>query len=976
MKKGAGLLIILFLLSLVSSNMAGQPCATADKGNSISKSGKCSPVDVIWHVFVTYDNPVDPGADMKFRIDWDDGFSETLVADIVGDTVKVVATHTYISNDFKCNHSPTAKLVAGGTECNTTSQDQFVTVWDNDDTNGGFVDPDPDVYPICFGNSAVAQFADNTLWNCVPPGERDDPNLDTRWIQFVYGTRGKTMTGTPVMVDDTVRTYPWAGPVIELPGPDSGSAEVSLPITVADDKPVGDEFEIRLNYWNTCNPYPTEDPVFAYSVIRIMDYPNATITTPKDTACQYNPNFILTAATGGGIWSGTGIDSTTGEFSPLLAGPGTYKIKYEITDANGCSGADSINLVVRDSPDGIITPVDPVCLNGPTVDLEASSTDGTWTGNGITDDRQGIFDPSVAGLGTHQVIFNTDVDPFGCSGTDTSEVMVLEPPFAEFLTGDSTWCLAASNSTTLRIRVTGSDTTTYDLDYTLHGLPATYSGAGADTIELVVNNDTGTNEYILLSITEHNGPTSCETLLNDTVTMTVETNPVAVMSYNYDSPCSPVRVDFESDTGYARYSWNFGSGVIETSSHQIQQTFTYDYLDGMTIVGTDTILRDDSVYVFTLEVETHAGCTGSVTDSITVYPVPTANFFVHPDVQDYPDTTVFLTNLTSIGNWSYIWIYGDGTNDMVKDPGQHAYGTFGEFDIELKAFSAFCRDSITRKILIKPPPPVAAFEPDSSGCPPFEMSFTNYSKYADHYVWDFGDGFYSTDPDPKHVFYDTGVHHVQMVAFGIEEGSDTTFRTVTVFTPPQTRFEVTPTKSYNLEQEFIFFSKSVNAFKHKWDFGDGNESSEDTTTHAYNKAGTYTITLVTVSDQGCTDTLVKENMIMVIAGEGSAKFPNAFVWRGDNGANGDWTQIPLEDDYYYNTIFHPAVVNVQEYKMVIYTRWGIKIFESNDLNIGWDGHMDTGEIAGEGVYFYRAWVKYVDGTEEELRGDITFLHEQ
>ena len=60
--------------------------------------------------------------------------------------------------------------------------------------------------------------------------------------------------------------------------------------------------------------------------------------------------------------------------------------------------------------------------------------------------------------------------------------------------------------------------------------------------------------------------------------------------------------------------------------------------------------------------------------------------------------------------------------------------------------------------------------------------------------------------------------------------------------------------------------------------------------------------------------------------------------------------------------------------MVIFTRWGEQIFETNDLYIGWDGYMKGGTLATEGVYLWKAWVKYVDGVEEILVGDITFLH--
>jgi hypothetical protein len=68
------------------------------------------------------------------------------------------------------------------------------------------------------------------------------------------------------------------------------------------------------------------------------------------------------------------------------------------------------------------------------------------------------------------------------------------------------------------------------------------------------------------------------------------------------------------------------------------------------------------------------------------------------------------------------------------------------------------------------------------------------------------------------------------------------------------------------------------------------------------------------------------------------------------------------------------VINVKEFKMYIYTRWGEKIFETNEYGIGWDGYLRSGELATEGVYLWKAWVKYVDGQDDILVGDITFLH--
>ena len=92
---------------------------------------------------------------------------------------------------------------------------------------------------------------------------------------------------------------------------------------------------MELRYWNFCNPYepgPPEPYVSDRSRILIVGNPDPTIT-PVPVLCEYDNNFFLTAATGGGNWSGTGIvDGVTGEFSPVQAGPGTHEIIYTVTD--------------------------------------------------------------------------------------------------------------------------------------------------------------------------------------------------------------------------------------------------------------------------------------------------------------------------------------------------------------------------------------------------------------------------------------------------------------------------------------------------------------------------------------------------------------------------------------------------------------------------------------------------------------------
>jgi len=169
--------ISLFLI-LISLNLLGQDCNILSKANLIVPDKLCSPLSVNWKVSYTGVN--NAGTVVQIRYDWDDGTIDTETAVSTGPgAFQAAANHTYVSTGEKCNYRPKAALVVNGVICSSSTQEQIVTVWDNDDHNGGHMHINPIVYPVCFGNSANVQFQDLTQFNCVPPQENDVPNLFT-----------------------------------------------------------------------------------------------------------------------------------------------------------------------------------------------------------------------------------------------------------------------------------------------------------------------------------------------------------------------------------------------------------------------------------------------------------------------------------------------------------------------------------------------------------------------------------------------------------------------------------------------------------------------------------------------------------------------------------------------------------------------------------------------------------------------------
>lgn len=83
---------------------------------------------------------------------------------------------------------------------------------------------------------------------------------------------------------------------------------------------------------------------------------------------------------------------------------------------------------------------------------------------------------------------------------------------------------------------------------------------------------------------------------------------------------------------------------------------------------------------------------------------------------------------------------------------------------------------------------------------------------------------------------------------------------------------------------------------------------------------------------------------------------------------------PNEDGV--NDIFKPVFSNVVDYELSIFNRWGIKIFNSDSPERGWDGFIQ-GKIASEGAYLYV--MNYSGFTEEDgyrnfnIRGQVNLL---
>ncbi len=76
----------------------------------------------------------------------------------------------------------------------------------------------------------------------------------------------------------------------------------------------------------------------------------------------------------------------------------------------------------------------------------------------------------------------------------------------------------------------------------------------------------------------------------------------------------------------------------------------------------------------------------------------------------------------------------------------------------------------------------------------------------------------------------------------------------------------------------------------------------------------------------------------------------------------------------FNTTFQPVIsfADFEHYKLLIYSRWGDLIYETDDIDAPWDGRMN-GELVQEGVYVYYISVEDGNGRPYEAEGTVLML---
>ncbi|TRX51870.1 PKD domain-containing protein [Fulvivirga sp. M361] len=159
----------------------------------------------------------------------------------------------------------------------------------------------------------------------------------------------------------------------------------------------------------------------------------------------------------------------------------------------------------------------------------------------------------------------------------------------------------------------------------------------------------------------------------------------------------------------------------------------------------------------------------------------------------------------------------------------------------------------------------------AGGCLPLTVSFQFSSPEVQSYSWDFGNGSSSNIAAPNVLYDVAGEYEVTLTVTNTNNQTET-YRIehpITVVNKPTADFTLSSNIVCN-NDIVTFHNNSLDADNYRWDFGDGTTSSEENPTHRYEKAGSYSITLIATSAFGCSGVKVLSNAVTIndIAGLG------------------------------------------------------------------------------------------------------------
>ena len=607
-----------------------------------------------------------------------------------------------------------------------------------------------------------------------------------------------------------------------------------------------------------------------------------------------------------------------------------------VVDYNNCVNTDTILVTRREYP--VFTLKDTVfCGTGQ--GLMEVKMDQKGTGWWSTPSAQGLNIAQARSLQTsmssskdtsYQVFF-VGTSEFGCSVKDSLKLGFYPVPTSSF-SMDSSKCYGDN----------------VDITYTGNASPlARYDWNFANCVVLrgekqgpysVALGAVHEDKVLVLKVTE-NGCTSDSTL------KVLKVSPSFTMGSDTTAGCVPLTIKFSasSNKNGVSYQWNFGDSERSTEQNPVH------------------LFRSAKKYPVSLLITAPNGCqnASAVADMITVHQIPTPDFSLD-SLTCYADTIelAYRGNASPLADYQWTLsdidtISGTGQGPLLLDISRSAQLTLG-----LRVKENGCQGE-ARQVKLKRFPHLKIAADVDFGCQPLLVHFSEQSQEPGMvYEWNFGDASNNTatGKSVSHLYAGHGSFALGLTITSPQSCVKTSniVGKTSVYKKPVAYFTLTPKEAMIDNPSITFENLSQSASGYDWSFGDSAHSSEKDPKHSYNELGNFNVRLIAITENQCRDTAFNKVSI------GSFFPPTAFAPNSNIEKNR--TFLPVG-----------AGIELQDFRLLVYNRWGNKVFESKDTNKGWDGRINGSDEAASGAYVWTVNYINIQGNEKKYSGTVLLI---
>lgn len=283
--------------------------------------------------------------------------------------------------------------------------------------------------------------------------------------------------------------------------------------------------------------------------------------------------------------------------------------------------------------------------------------------------------------------------------------------------------------------------------------------------------------------------------------------------------------DTSISTAYAS-QWDFGDGSSSTNQNPVH-TYTSAGTYNICLTLTDSCRSKQICRSITVCNDTLIAAYGASSSGLQV---------------SFSDSSVNAANLS--------WDFGDGNSSTQASP-THTYQQPGYYFVCMTVQDICTSSTYCDTVEVCLDTAKASFTHSANN---LLYNFTNTSAFADSYYWDFGDGNFSIQKNPVHIFQNFGTYRVCLTVTN-DCYSDSTCQYITVCNlQAQADFTF---KNSIAPLAIEFTDKSTDAISYYWDFGDGSFSTNQNPLKVFSQPDVYNVCLTVTDSCGQRDTTCK-----------------------------------------------------------------------------------------------------------------------